>query len=101
MLSGGYLSVMKAQNRDEFRDEVVRFTQRLGFQTVSAMTVIDHGLGRSEFITVDNTPKAYAAVFQDRNVGRRDPVMQHCKRQSVPIIWDQDTYVSQGAGEIW
>ena len=59
MLPGGYSSVMQARNRDEFRDEVVRFTQKLGFETVSAITVIDHGLGKSEFINVDNTPAAF------------------------------------------
>jgi DNA-binding CsgD family transcriptional regulator len=32
---------------------------------------------------------------------QRDPVMQHCKRQSLPIIWDQATYTAQGQGELW
>jgi DNA-binding CsgD family transcriptional regulator len=27
--------------------------------------------------------------------------MQHCKRNSVPIIWDQGTYVGSGAPELW
>ena len=27
--------------------------------------------------------------------------MQHCKRQSVPIIWDQSTYAEKGVGEMW
>ena len=27
--------------------------------------------------------------------------MQHCKRASVPIIWDQATYVRDGLGEMW
>ena len=31
MLPGGYTAVLQARSRDEFRDEVVRFTQRLGF----------------------------------------------------------------------
>jgi DNA-binding CsgD family transcriptional regulator len=101
MLPGGYMSVLQARNRDEFRDEVVRFTQSLGFKTVSAMTVIDHGLGKSDFITVDNTPSDYVEPFVDPTGGRRDPVMQHCRRQSVPIIWDQETYVTQGLGDLW
>ena len=32
---------------------------------------------------------------------RRDPVMQHCKQHSVPIIWNQETYTSRGAGDMW
>ena len=101
MLPGGYTSVMQARNRDEFRDEVIRFAQRLGFETVSAITIIDHGMGKSEFINVDNTPADYVEPYADPSSYRRDPVMQHCKRQSVPIIWDQDTYLAHGAGDLW
>jgi DNA-binding CsgD family transcriptional regulator len=101
MLQAGYASVLQSKDRDEFRSEVVRFANQLGFETVAAMAVIDHGIGRSEFITVDNTPEAYVDAFHDAQAMRRDPVMQHCKRQSLPIIWDQGTYTSQGLGELW
>lgn len=101
MLPGGYSSVLKAKDRDEFRDEVVRFAQRLGFDTVAAVTVVEHGVAGTEFISVDNTPQAYSNAFRDTGVMRRDPVMQHCRKQSVPIIWDQQTYTGQGLGELW
>jgi DNA-binding CsgD family transcriptional regulator len=101
MLQREYVSVMQARNRDEFRAEVVRFAKQLGFDTVSAMAVIDHGLGRSEFISVNNTPAGYLSTFNNSAAMQRDPVMQHCKRHSVPIIWDQGTYVAQGQGELW
>jgi DNA-binding CsgD family transcriptional regulator len=101
MLPGGYASVLEARSRDEFRAEIVRFANQLGFQTVSALTVVDHGPGSSEFIAVDNTPSGYLDVYANPISFRRDPVMQHCKRASVPIIWNQDTYVASGVGEIW
>ncbi|HRD86442.1 MAG TPA: autoinducer binding domain-containing protein [Rubrivivax sp.] len=101
MLTGGYASVLEARNRDEFRDEVLRFARARGFDTFSAMTVVDHGMGDTEFIVVDNTPRGYAEAFQDPGSGRRDPVMQHCKRYAMPIVWDQSTYVDRGAGDIW
>ena len=101
MLQGGFAEVLTTRNPDEFRGEVVAFTRRLGFDTVSATVVIDHMLAEAEFITVDNTPPAYKEAFRHPENGRRDPVMQHCKRQSVPIIWNQSTYVSQGLGDKW
>lgn len=101
MLPGGYSSVLQARSREEFRDEVVRFTHRLGFDTVSAITVIDHGLGKSEFINVDNTPVEFTQTYCDPVLQRRDPVMQHVRRQSVPIVWDQETYVERGLGDLW
>jgi DNA-binding CsgD family transcriptional regulator len=101
MLQSEYLSVMQAGSEEDFRSEIIRFTQRLGFQTVAATVVLDHLLSESEFITVDNAPEAYQARFQSRECGRRDPVMQHCRHKSLPIIWDQSTYVAQGQGDVW
>ena len=101
MLAGGYKSVLEARTREEFRAEVLRFTRSVGFETVSAMTVVDRGPGHSEFITVDNTPQTYIDSFRDPTLGRRDPVMQHCRRNSVPIVWDQATYLKHGAVDLW
>lgn len=101
MLQASYQSVLEARNRDEFRGEIVRFAKQLGFETVAALTVVDHAVGDTEFVAVDNVPDAYRDAMQDPQNGRLDPVMQHCKRQSVPIIWDQDTYVTAGQAGKW
>lgn len=101
MLPAGYTSILEAGSRDDFRSEVVRFSRSLGFNTVSAMAVVDLAMGRSEFVSIDNAPDGYAAAMHDVPSMRRDPVMQHCRHQSVPIIWDQDTYTRRGLGELW
>lgn len=101
MLQAGYTSVLEARTRDEFRGEVVRFAQNLGFETVTAIAVIDN-VGRTpEFIAVDNAPAAFRALTDSHDAARIDPVMQHVKRQSVPIIWDQATYTKHGLGPMW
>lgn len=101
MLEGGFAEVLISQDRQAFESNLVDFSRRLGFMTISATLVLDHMLGEAEFITIDNTPRAYKESFRDPLNGRRDPVMQHCKRQSVPIIWNQTTYVRNGLGEKW
>jgi DNA-binding CsgD family transcriptional regulator len=101
MLQGGFTSVLEAKDRDELTKEVIRFTRTLGFETVAAMMVIDHVLGEAECITIDNTPAAYSDSFHEVANAKRDPVMQHCKSKSVPLIWDQSTYVKSGQGEKW
>ena len=101
MLQGGYLSVMQASTPSEFQTEIVRFGQALGFKTISATTVIDHPRSATEFHCVDNTPLAYSQSFRDPALALADPVMQHCKRAAVPIIWDQETYVSGGSADVW
>jgi len=100
MLQGGYLSVMEAKTQNEFRAEVVRFSQSLGFKTVSAIAVVDRVSNGPEFHMVDNTPSAYQTYY-DLSLAQADPVMQHCKRAAVPIIWDQETYVSRDRGALW
>jgi DNA-binding CsgD family transcriptional regulator len=101
MLQSGFMSVLQAQSQDELRLEIVRFANDLGFDKVSATTIIDHVLAPPEFIVIDNTPAAYRATFENMSMARADPVSQHCKRGSIPIIWDQQTYVTNGQGDKW
>ncbi|HOB93896.1 MAG TPA: autoinducer binding domain-containing protein [Aquabacterium sp.] len=101
MLPAVYTSILGVESRMAFRDAVVQFSRSLGFDTVSAMAVVDLAIGRSEFVSVDNAPEGFAPVMQNTMGMRRDPVMQHCRHQSVPIIWNQDTYTRQGMGDLW
>ena len=101
MLQGGFTSVLQVKTREELRSEVIRFTKLLGFETMNATVVVDHFRGDSEFVWVDNTPAEYAHLADSVDNARQDPVAQHCKRASVPIIWNQDTYTSIGQGDRW
>lgn len=101
MLQGDYLSVLEARSEAEFRSVVVRFAQNLGFDTVSAMVVVDRLGGEFEYVTIHNTPQAYLATFKDERESRRDPVLQHCKHHTVPIIWNQKTYLLNDAIDQW
>ena len=101
MLQGDYQSVLEATNLDQFRSVVIRFAQRLGFDKVSAMVAVDHVGAPPEFIAVHNAPLAYVQTFEDLSVSKRDPIAQHCKRNTVPILWGQDTYLKSNAIEQW
>lgn len=102
LLNGSLHSVMQVESMDDFRHEIIRFANDLGFDYVSAMTVVDLSLERSEFINVDNRPEPMARLLASEEApGRDDPVMQHCKRRVQPIVWNQQTYVSQGAATAW
>lgn len=101
MLQGDYLSVLEAKDQTQFRSVVVRFAQQLGFDTVSASAIVDRPDTGSEFVAVHNTPLAFEQTFEDLSIGRRDPVMQHCKRHTVPIVWSQKTYLDQGSIDLW
>jgi DNA-binding CsgD family transcriptional regulator len=101
MLEGGYLAVMEAKTLAEFSIQLVRFAEELDFKFINALVITDLSPEHSDFQTIDNTPPEYADVYRDLLGAQRDPVMQHCKRAAIPIVWDQETYVSQGAGDYW
>ena len=93
--------MLGAQTLDELRQHVVGFARRLGFETISATMVTDSVDGRTRFDTVDNTPPEYRPIFEDPNGFATDPVAQHCRVRSSPIVWNQATYVDCGVGERW
>lgn len=103
MLQGSYQSVLGVNGRDEFQSEVVKFAKNLGFNTVTAIAVYDRFLGQPDFVSIDNAPSAFRSIAFETELAmaRKDPVMQHCKTSSRPIIWDQSTYVGSGCAELW
>lgn len=101
MLQGDYQSVLEAKNEDQFRSVVIRFAQRLGFDKVSATVAVDRVGAQPEFVAVHNAPMAYLRTFEDLSISKRDPIAQHCKRNTVPIMWGQTTYLSSNSIELW
>ena len=101
MLQGDYLSVLEAKDKAQFESVVIRFAQQLGFETVGATVAVDRPGAGAEFVAVHNTPMAFEQSFENISIGKRDPVMQHCRRQTMPIVWTQKTYLDQGAIELW
>ncbi|MGM9515567.1 autoinducer binding domain-containing protein [Roseateles sp. DB2] len=100
MVHTDYLGVMSARSEDDFRTEIVRFTQNLGFRTVDTLTVLDHESEDSEFICVDNVGNPdWNAIGP--SYWKRDPVMQHCKVSSVPIVWGTRNYRSPLVADIY
>jgi DNA-binding CsgD family transcriptional regulator len=96
-----YTTIVGARNQGELLAATVDFAEQLGFRTATAMLAIDHPNRATEFFAVDNAPSASRSLVDDLERARRDPVMQHCKRSSVPIIWDQSTYVAGGQANLW
>ncbi len=101
MLQGDYLSVLEARDQAQFRSVVIRFAQQLGFDRVAAMVAVDRPGIAPEFTSVHNAPMAFEKIIQDAELSRRDPVLRHCKRNTMPIIWTQKTYLEGGVIDLW
>ncbi len=93
--------VIKASNKQEFLDILQEHTGSFGFQFFAAVVLIDDPIKHVRTVSFDNTPAEYMETYQDRDTAIGDPVMQHCKRSSLPIVWDRSTYEAAGAGDSW
>ena len=95
------LDVLHSSSVSEFMRLNVEFIHAFGFQTISATVITDHASSLTDFQSVTNAPAGYLPCFEDMDSARLDPVSQHCKRSSSPIVWDQDVYVAEGRGDYW
>jgi DNA-binding CsgD family transcriptional regulator len=96
-----FTAVLTTHTETELHAAVLRFCHRLEFERMTACAVIDHPGREPTFRCVDNTPAAYRDAFANASNGRRDPVMQHAKLSTQPIVWDQETYVAAGCADKW
>ena len=96
-----FTSVLETRNLKEFRAEVLRFSKWLGFDLMGAFVAFDEGPAGSAFFTIDNTPEGFRSAFEDTELCRLDPVMQHCRRSSTPVLWDRRTYLNAGMVAKW
>lgn len=94
-------AALGAETMADLEHAVFRFTGELGFQTVTAMTVLDQPAGEPTFLCIDNAPAEFSEAHSDYDRAKRDPVMQHCKHKSVPIAWNQRTYLEAGEIAQW
>src|SRR5579862_4494775 len=93
--------ILHVESVKQFSQHIAQFTESLGLDMVGATVITDHSCGLTQFESVTNAPSGYLDDFQDIASARLDPVSQHCKRTSTPIVWDRDVYVSCGRDDFW
>jgi DNA-binding CsgD family transcriptional regulator len=85
-----------------FERRLVATADALGFPIISGMLV--RGAfkdAEAQLTTFGNTPAGHIDAAHDRNDGLKDPVIDGLLTQTAPVIYDQDTYVKAGVGELW
>ena len=95
------LEVLHSASVKEFKRQIVAFSQHLGFETVAAIVVTAHAPKLVEFQAVTNAPAAYVEEFHDLDHGDHDPVIDHCRLSSSPIVWDRQSYIDRGSDKLW
>ena len=93
--------ILHVQSVEQFSQLIAEFTRSVGLDMVGATVITDHSCGLTQFQSVTNAPSGYLEDFRDVASARFDPVSQHCKHASAPIVWDQSLYVASGRGDFW
>lgn len=95
------LEMLHAQSPREFLRIGVEFVHSLDFHTVAATVVTDHGSTLTQFQSLTNASPEYLPAFENMESAKLDPVSQHCKKFSSPVVWTQDLYTSSGRTDLW
>jgi DNA-binding CsgD family transcriptional regulator len=103
MLLKSYFDLSQSQDLGSFQRQLVTMAESLGFPLVNASVVVDGPTPAAapKFYSVRNAPQAFLSASTDITVGARDPLNKLLKRSSVPVMYDQQFYVQDGAGELW
>lgn len=96
-----FLDISEADSLSSFEKLLVDFAGALDFGIVAAALVVDRPGSESTFLALGNTPSDFADASRSVEDSKRDPVLKRLKRMSTPFIYDQDMFVSEGAGDLW
>lgn len=90
-----------ARNRDELHDRLLEFTHVFDFELFGLVIIEKDALGKYTYAPLSNATEAWTKRQHDIDLAIVDPVHTHLRASSRPLVWNQDTYVKAGAGELW
>ncbi len=96
-----FVELGSSASLEELQGRLVRFAHGLDFGMVSASLVTDLDNGKARFDSIAHQPAGYESIFSAELGSKRDPVLAMHKRSSLPVVWDQLTYVQAGAADLY
>ena len=100
LLDSACEGVLAAQNADELRAEIVRFTGNYGFKNVCALVAIERAGEPTKNVYIENAPATLREAMTPELV-LRDPVTMGSMTTSGPIFWNQKIYQSPKCKDIF
>jgi DNA-binding CsgD family transcriptional regulator len=101
MLRDDYLSVLGAESADVLQARLVQFAGSAGFERVGVTIQFTPPFGSETVVALNNLPPQYSTAAFALDRVEQDPVAQHCRRSSMPLVWSQSNYVDCGLGPVW
>ena len=96
LLEDLYSSVLNAPTIEAFKDELIKFGKKLGFDLVSA----SYGTPppKRAWISINNYPQEWQA--QQAQFAAVDPIVSAVTTLPRPILWNADLYKKKGLGHV-
>lgn len=85
-----------------FERRLVAAAEAMGFPIITGLLMQGRLHDSNVRITsLGNMPAGFLEAAKDLGDTRRDPVMTQLTTRHTPVIYDQQTYVDAGVGELW
>ncbi len=101
MLYKRFEEVSHAADLDEYQGLLLAIAAEMGFGLFSFSLMFRRPGGHFKGYMVNNAPTEFFEATIDLEDSMRDPVLTRLKRQHVPVVYDQTTYVQAGCGDLW
>lgn len=96
------IDVGMSEDFESFEHRLVSTAETMGFPIISGMLMRGQvTAGGVDGRSFGNVPAGYADASKDASRASQDPVIERLTTQALPVVYDQRTYVSAGAGELW
>jgi DNA-binding CsgD family transcriptional regulator len=100
LLEGVFEDAASARSCEDLKGALVRLADRHECPWADILAVCDRPDGTTQFEGLHRLPSAYMDTYF-RDDSKDDPVMQHIKSSSLPIVWNRATYESANKRESW
>ncbi len=95
------LDLSEINDGDVFQRELIDLAASMDFGLVTGIVVVEVPGASPHVVRLGNVPEAFVEASMDMDDSARDPVLQKLKTLSVPVIYDQSTYVRGGVPDLW
>jgi len=96
-----FLDISQAPSTASLQKQLIDITHDMDFGRVLGVMITEIPGAESHVARVGNTPKAFEDASTSFEGLARDPVNKRMKNSSLPVIYDQATYVREQAGDLW
>lgn len=96
------IDVGLSEDFESFERRLVATADAMGFPLISG-ALLRGALHESgvQIRSVGNIPVAYSEAAKNLGETRRDPVLTQLMASTAPVLYDQQTYVAAGVGDLW